>query len=212
MNVTAAVVSGLLGAAGGAAVWRWLCAGAYRAPGDTPRLRLSWAWVVVPLAAAAGAAAGAGGWSSLTTASWVYLLGGVVLGWIDVDVHRVPDRVLKVWGPAVAVAIAAAALVDQVREVLTGAALGALAVGGLFLLLALVGSMGLGDVKLAAVTGMLLGAYGWSAVVTGVSAAFAVGAVAAVVLLVRGAARTSHLPFGPAIVLGAAAAVVIAAA
>ena len=79
--------------------------------------------------------------------------------------------------------------------------------GVIFLGLALAGSMGLGDVKLAAVTGLLLGWLGWPAVVLGTVSAFLLAAVVAVVLLVRGAPRTSHLAFGPAIIAGAAVAV-----
>jgi leader peptidase (prepilin peptidase)/N-methyltransferase len=91
--------------------------------------------------------------------------------------------------------------------VLVTALLAAAAMAALFLVLAVVGSMGLGDVKLAGVTGLMLGALGWSAVTTGVVAGFGAGAVAALWLLVRGASRDSHLAFGPAIIIGAAVAI-----
>ncbi len=59
-------------------------------------------------------------------------------------------------------------------------ALAAGGLGGFYLMLALGWSMGLGDVKLAAVTGAALGAHGWDRVLTATVAAFlGAGAAAA---------------------------------
>ena len=144
----------------------------------------------------------------LVIAAWIYLVVSVSVIWIDLDVHRVPDRVLRWWAPVLlaAVTLAAATGSGGWGILLTGL-LAAAAMAVLFFVLAAVGSMGLGDVKLAAVTGLMLGALGWPVVTTGVLAGFVAGAVAAVWLLLRGASRTSHLAFGPAIIVGAAAAV-----
>jgi leader peptidase (prepilin peptidase)/N-methyltransferase len=86
--------------------------------------------------------------------------------------------------------------------------------GGMFLaylVLALVypAGLGLGDVKLAASLGLLLGWLGWAAAVVGLLAAFVVGGVVGVVLLaLRRATRRSAVPFGPSMLLGALVAVV----
>ena len=63
--------------------------------------------------------------------------------------------------------------------------------------------MGMGDVKLAALVGLVLGALGWAYV--GVAAALAIlaGGLAAVIALVRGAGRRDLMPFGPSIAAGA---------
>jgi len=66
------------------------------------------------------------------------------------------------------------------------------------------GGLGFGDVKLAGLLGLLLGWLGWGAVVVSVLAAFVIGGVIAMILLIaRRASRSSHIAFGPAMILGA---------
>nr|WP_238362774.1 prepilin peptidase [Actinopolymorpha pittospori] len=156
--------------------------------------------------AGGGLAGACQGW--LAIAACLYLVGGAVVTWVDLDVHRVPDRVLAAWVPVLFGSLVLAAVTTGDRMILGGAAMGAVALGGLFLVLALVGSMGLGDVTLAAVTGLPLGAMGRSFLTTAVFACFAAAAVAGVWLLIRGISRRAHLAFGPAIVVGGAAAVI----
>ncbi len=58
--------------------------------------------------------------------------------------------------------------------------------------------MGLGDAKLAASVGAVLGWISWQTLLTGAFAAFALAAVHGGVLLAwHRAARSSHLPLGP---------------
>jgi len=72
--------------------------------------------------------------------------------------------------------------------------------------------MGFGDVKLAPTLGLVLGWYGWGAVVTGTFAGFALGAVWGLFLIAaRRAGRRTALPFGPFMLVGALAAVLMAA-
>lgn len=188
--------------------WRWLRTGDYRLPGDTPRLGLRHSWWVAPGCAAVGAAAGSTpgspGWA---VAAWVYLVGAVALLWVDVDVHRIPDRITRIWGPLLAVAIAVSATIPGEWTRLLGGLWGGLALGALFLLAALLGSMGLGDVKLALITGLYLGALRWpDAVIIGVVATVAAGGIIAIGLLAAGRGKTAHMPYGPALILGALAA------
>jgi len=89
------------------------------------------------------------------------------------------------------------------RAVLAGLAL---FVG--YLVLALVspggGGLGLGDVKLAGVLGLALGWLGWGPALVSVFAAFVIGGVMALILLLAGrASRSSHVAFGPSMILGA---------
>ena len=198
------------GAAVGALLWRWVRAGTYRRSDDVPRLQLRHAWTVMLLAAGGGAVAGTAP-ASLRAAAWLYLVIGAAIVWIDLDVHRVPDAITRWWAPAVAAGVLAGAALTGRWDLLGWAAVGAAALGVLFLVLALVSSMGLGDVKLAAVTGMVLGPLGWSGMATATLATFLLPALFAAALLLRGAGRNAHLAFGPGIVAGAAIALALTA-
>ena len=66
----------------------------------------------------------------------------------------------------------------------------------------------MGDVKLAALLGLYLGWLGWDVVLLGAAAGFVVQAVLALVLLAARRIRLEgELPFGPAMLLGAALAI-----
>lgn len=200
------LVGAAAGAGAGVALWRWLRRGAYRVAEDTPRGDLHRTWLVVAAATAAGAVGGScPGWLALP--AWVYLVGGVAVSWTDLDVHRVPDRILVRWTPAVAAAVILAAAGSGDWSLPLLALAGGLAMGAVYLVLVLVGSMGLGDLKLAAVTGLLTGVLGLTGWLTGLVAGLAAGAAAGLWLLARGRSRSSHLALAPAIVVGAAVAV-----
>jgi prepilin signal peptidase PulO-like enzyme (type II secretory pathway) len=82
-------------------------------------------------------------------------------------------------------------------------AIGLLAAGGFFFLLALLtrGAMGLGDVKLAAATGALVG---WPAMVAALLLGILAGGVAALLLLLtRRAGRKDYFAYGPYLASGA---------
>jgi leader peptidase (prepilin peptidase)/N-methyltransferase len=69
--------------------------------------------------------------------------------------------------------------------------------------------LGLGDVKLAASLGLLLGWLGWTWVVVGLVAAVVLGGVVGLALLATGRAhRRSAVPFGPSMLVGGLVAVV----
>ena len=123
---------------------------------------------------------------------------------IDLRYRIIPNRILypSLLGFAGAVAVLWAV---GKHVSLTGAALGLLAYGGGLFVVALVSrsGMGMGDVKLAGLVGLVLGALGWKYV--GVAAALAIlaGGLIAVGALIKGARRKDVLPFGPSIALGA---------
>jgi len=72
--------------------------------------------------------------------------------------------------------------------------------------------MGFGDVKLAGVLGLYLGFLGWGHVIAGTFAAFLFGGLWSVALLVsRRATLKSAIPFGPFMLAGAAAAMLLPA-
>jgi leader peptidase (prepilin peptidase)/N-methyltransferase len=100
-----------------------------------------------------------------------------------------------------------AAAADGTWPALLRALLGAVALFTAHLVLALLspGALGMGDVKLAAVLGLYLGWLGWPAVLLGTLAGFGVQALAALVLLAtRRIGLRGELPFGPAMLAGAA--------
>ena len=137
---------------------------------------------------------------------------GLLLAPIDLAVLRLPD-------PLVAVAFAGAAGYLLVLAIVTGdyaallrAVLAAAAMAGGYLLLALVpgGHLGLGDVKLAGVLGLVLGWFGWGFVLLGAVLPHLINGPTVLVLLATGRARRgSSIPLGPALLVGAWLAVVL---
>jgi leader peptidase (prepilin peptidase)/N-methyltransferase len=90
------------------------------------------------------------------------------------------------------------------------AAAGALAAVYAVLWFARPTGLGLGDVKLAGIIGLVAGALGVQATITAGMAGYLFGAVYAVGLLVtRRATRGSEFPFGPFMLAGALAAVLV---
>ena len=78
--------------------------------------------------------------------------------------------------------------------------LGSLFAGGFFFILALIGGMGGGDVKLIAVGGLFLG---YPKILVGVIVSLVLGAVVGVGLILLGIKkRKDKIPFGPFIALG----------
>ena len=90
----------------------------------------------------------------------------------------------------------------------TGAVYGMLAYGGGLFLIALVarGGMGMGDVKLAALIGLVLGGLGLRYVAVAAGLGILAGGVGGVVALARGRGRKDAIPFGPYLAAGAIAA------
>ncbi|MEV0155401.1 A24 family peptidase [Micromonospora sp. NPDC050686] len=141
------------------------------------------------------------------------------LGWavplcfVDVAVHRLPDRLTL---PAAAGTWALLGLAAATGpgpgpwlRAVAGAALLALFFASTTLLLGARG-FGLGDAKLALSAGALLGWYGWPLLVVGPALACVLsGVVALALLLARRVRWSSHLPFGPYLVLGTIAAVLL---
>lgn len=142
-------------------------------------------------------------------------LGCALLVAIDLACHRLPDVVT---GPTAAVLLAGLA-VEALRTDawpdLGRALLAGLVLGAAFLALALVSpsSLGLGDVKLAALLGVFLGWFGWPTVLVAVVATFLLGGLVALALVLsRRASRSTQLAFGPWLVVGAGVAAALTAA
>ncbi|WP_203135547.1 prepilin peptidase [Microbacterium sp. JZ31] len=125
---------------------------------------------------------------------------------IDIGEHRLPDTIVLPAAIGLAAALGLVAALAGDTAPLGRAALGGIALFGLYLLLRLAFPAGLGggDVKLAALLGMLLGWHGWADLAAGALAAFVLGGVHAAALLATGrASRDAHIAFGPWMILGA---------
>jgi len=208
----AIMVMALLGAGVGAWLTRALADVSYRRPEERgrPLPRHSW-WLAVAVAVT---------WASLTFrigghAHWSLLpaylyLGaiGAALTLIDLDVHRLPDLIVLPSYPIVFVLLLVPTVVTGQWDALLRGVLAGLALFVGYLMLALIspggGGLGLGDVKLAGVLGLLLGWLGWSPAIVSVLAAFIIGGfIALILLLLRRTSRSSSIAFGPSMILGA---------
>lgn len=129
---------------------------------------------------------------------------------IDLACHRLPDAVLFPTALVLLTGLVLATVVTGSWSQMAGALGGAAALGLGFLILALLtpSGIGLGDVKLAAVLGLFLGWFGWTAVLGGVVFAFVFGGIAALgLVLARRAIGSTAVAFGPWLIVGACAAV-----
>ena len=171
------------------------------------------AWVV--------AAAGAVSFAAVTWALWpgsglpaalAVTAFGLLLAPIDMAVQRLPNPVVAAAAGAAVLLLVAAAVATGQYGALLRAALAAAAMGGGYLLLALIpgGQLGLGDVKLAAVLGLVLGWLGWGYVLAGAALPHLVNGPVVLVLLATGRVRRgAALPLGPALLAGALLAVLL---
>jgi len=135
---------------------------------------------------------------------------GVPLAVIDVRTRRLPDTLTAA---SLAGVVGFLALTANWQDVATAGA-GGLAVGAFFVLLALTrpSSAGLGDAKLGLSTGALAGWFGWGVVLGSMVAAFVLAAAVGCWLLATGRAtlRGTNLPFGPSLLGGCLAAILLA--
>lgn len=142
------------------------------------------------------------------------LLGvGVWLLIIDVRTHRLPNRiVLPTLGGALALVVVDALATGETWPLIRAMA-GMLILGGFYAVMRATsrGGIGGGDVKLAAVIGLVLGWHGWQSLAIGAASAFVLGALYALALMVlRRANRSTRIAFGPWMILGAILGVVTA--
>ncbi|MHA6794907.1 prepilin peptidase [Pseudonocardia bannensis] len=131
---------------------------------------------------------------------------GVVLATVDLATKRLPDALVLPSYVAGLVLLGLAAAIEGDSAPLLRAVLGMVALFGLYLLLALINPAGLGfgDVKLAGVLGLHLAWLSWNALLAGALAGFLLVALVGLVLLaVRRVGRSSELPFGPFMLVGA---------
>ncbi|MEJ1091551.1 A24 family peptidase [Microbacterium istanbulense] len=137
---------------------------------------------------------------------------GIRLIVIDARTHRLPNRiVLPTLGVLVLLVVLEGVLTGDGERMLR-ALLGGLALGGFYAIMRLASRQGIGggDVKLAAVIGVVLAWHGWTTLLVGALAAFFLGAVYALVLMgMKRANRSTRIAFGPWMIIGAVLAIAV---
>lgn len=146
--------------------------------------------------------------SAYLVAVLVAMAAGVALFMIDLDHQRLPFAITGVMAAGVGVALVIGAAtgddLDQLLRALVSAGLWLAVYGGIWLATSGRG-MGLGDVALAPVLGLVLGWAGWGASLVGLLGGFVIGALVGVALLASGRAQArSRVPHGPFLLAGAA--------
>ena len=194
--------------------WRWLrvlpvtgrCPACRARVGPYPLAAEFAAAIVLALVTARASS----GWE-LAALAWLTLI-AVPLALTDIAVHRLPDRLTAAAFVGTLALLTLAALTGHQPGGLARAAVGAAVLACFYLALCLVrpGGMGLGDAKLAASIGLVLGWTSWQALLVGTFIGFALAAVyGGILLATHRASRTSQLPLGPFILLGALAAIAL---
>ena len=143
----------------------------------------------------------------LAVLAYLYLASiSIALALIDIDTHTLPNRMVIPSYIVGAVLLGVSGLLAGNVSALLSTAIGAVTLFALYFVLAIAypRGMGMGDVKLAGLLGLFLGFLGWQAIVVGAFAAFLLGGIYSLVLVVlRKASGKTAIPFGPWMLLGA---------
>lgn len=141
------------------------------------------------------------------TAGLLYLsVVSVALVVIDLDVRRLPDALVLPAIPVLAVAVAAHAWDLGEWWVLARALLGGVALAGFYFIMwfAYPKGLGFGDVKVAVLLGVALGAVGWDALAVGAFLGPIVGGVAGIAAIARHrSVKGVKIAYGPWLISGA---------
>ncbi|HXJ67189.1 MAG TPA: prepilin peptidase [Actinomycetota bacterium] len=132
----------------------------------------------------------------------------LALSAIDIRHRVIPNRIVY---PSAVVALVAVVVLDLTGQGLdwVDGLIGLVAYGGGLLVIALIAprGMGMGDVKLAGLIGLVVGSVALSHVAVAAGAAILLGGLAGILLLALGRGRKTKVPFGPYLAAGAAIAV-----
>ncbi|MGH2596786.1 MAG: prepilin peptidase [Actinomycetota bacterium] len=128
----------------------------------------------------------------------------LAVGVIDLEHRIIPNKITYPALPAFAGAIVVGWVVGQDLDPVR-ALIGGLAYGGAFLVIAFIvpRGLGMGDVKLTALIGLVTGSLGLRFVGVAAGAAILIGGIGGIVALLAGRGRKSQVPYGPFLVAGA---------
>lgn len=130
----------------------------------------------------------------------------IALAVIDLQLRRLPNSIVLFLTVSGVLLLGGAGLLVGDYAALLRAAIGGAAAFALFFAVAFIKpeGMGFGDVKLAGALGLYLGYVGWGALVVGFFAAFLLGGIAGIALIIaRRVKLRGGIPFGPWLLVGA---------
>jgi leader peptidase (prepilin peptidase)/N-methyltransferase len=138
---------------------------------------------------------------------------GIILATVDTNSGRLPDHVLVPTLVTVLVLLVIAGFVDHQLSQLIDALVGAAAAFTGYTLLALAtAGLGFGDCKLAALLGLMLGWFGWAALLASVTVGFLLAAIYVLPRMITGRlSRSDRIALGPFMLLGAFAVLLVVA-
>ncbi len=208
----ATVTTSVLAVVAGAALGWWPLAAWAQRVSNGDRMPLDRARIAAAALTAVtfGALALRFGLTPILPALLVFAAAATVLALVDLAEQRLPNAVILPVLGAVAVLLLPATWAAGTWWPLLWAMLGCAAMFVVYFVLALISpsSMGMGDVKLALVIGLLLGWFGLNAWLIGLLGAFVAGGVIALVsLALRRVTLRGSIPFGPSMLAGALLAV-----
>jgi len=133
---------------------------------------------------------------------------GVPMAAIDATTGKLPDRLTLPSYPILVILIGVAGAASPSKGAATRAAVAAALLVAVFFAAALLRGVGLGDVKLAGLLGLVLGFRSWTAVYVGMLVAFVLAALF-IVFLSSSRRNCAHIPLGPFLVAGAMVAILL---
>ena len=147
-------------------------------------------------------------WRAVLLAPFAGLM--VAISVIDIRHRRIPNRLVYPAFVIAAAVIIVGGLAGGGLDALD-AGIGLFAYGAGLMIIALISpkGMGMGDVKLAGLIGLVLGSIGLDLVAVAAGMGILLGGAGAIVALLTGAGRKSAIPFGPFLAAGAVIAIFV---
>lgn len=142
-----------------------------------------------------------------------FVIFGFLLSKEDISSHRLPNRLVGYWLVASTLVIVGLGIARGDGLGIVQGVLGLVLLGGAYLLISVVslGAMGMGDVKLAAVLGINLGYYSLASLFLATLVTFVLSTLWVLGgVIARRLTLKSAVPFGPFMIIGALAVLLVA--
>lgn len=151
------------------------------------------------------------GWAWQLPVFFLLPVFGVLLGAVDLRTRLLPNALVLPFLSTTLALLVPIALFEREWPALIGSLAGGAAMFGIYLTMALVspGKIGMGDVKLAGVLGLIGALPGLTAWTVTVLGGFILGGALGVILLITGHSRQAAFPYGPAMLAAAIGAVLV---